>query len=187
MKICPSLLRFLSRLLTYGWRKIIFNRTSAGAENTLITVQLQLYYFRNIKLVLHPTLTHLQGHKRSSALACRDASWALSVAEHAQHVSVSLNILRFMSAEGSTCCWKDSVQLRSECLVSGLECICLRGLSMADIFLDTGLRRVASFPWAANWKVWVISSPWSVTQTWRPSPLPQRDPPSKQNRPSTTP
>lgn len=137
--------------------------------------------------VLHSTRTHLQGHSRSSALGCRDVSCALSVAEHAQQLSVSQNRLRVMSAEGSTCCWKDSVQLRSECLVSGLECICLRGLSMADIFLDTGLRRVASFPWAANWKVWVISSPWSVTQTWRPSPLPQRDPPSKQNRPSTTP
>lgn len=131
--------------------------------------------------------THLQGHRRSSALGCLEASWALSVAQHEQQGSASQSRLRVVSPEGSTCCWKDSVQVRSECLVSALECICLRGLSMDDIFLDTGLRRVASFPWAASWKVWVISSPWSVTQTWRPSPLPQRDPPSKQNRPSTTP
>jgi hypothetical protein len=129
--------------------------------------------------------THLQGHSRSSALGCRDALWTLSVAEHAQQGSPSLpqKRLRVMSVEGNTCCWNDSVQLRSD----NLDCICLRGLSIADIFLDTGLRREASLPWAASWKVWVISSPWSVTQTWRPSPLPQRDPPSKQKRPSTTP
>lgn len=140
---------------------------------------------RVLKHVRTSHLSHLQGQSKSSALGCRDALRTLSVAEHAQQGSPSLlqNRLRVMSADGSTCCWKDSVQLRSECL----EWICLRGLSMADIFLDTGLRLVDSFPWAASWKVWVISTPWSVTQTWRPSPLPQRDPPSKQNRPSTTP
>ena len=132
---------------------------------------------------------YLHGHRRSSALGCLEASWTLSVAEHPQQGSASLPQyrLRVISPDTPTCCWNDSVQLRSECLVSGRECICLRGLSIADIFLDTGLLRVASFPWAANWNVWVISSDWSVTHTCRPSPLPHRDPPSKQNRPSTTP
>lgn len=43
------------------------------------------------------------------------------------------------------------------------------------------------FPSAANWKVRAISSPWSDTRTYSPSPRPQREPPSKQNRLSTTP
>lgn len=44
-----------------------------------------------------------------------------------------------------------------------------------------------SFPSAANWKVRAISSPWSDTRTYNPSPRPQREPPSKQNLLSTTP
>lgn len=44
-----------------------------------------------------------------------------------------------------------------------------------------------SFPSAANWKVRAISSPWSDTRTYKPSPRPQREPPSKQNLLSTTP
>lgn len=56
------------------------------------------------------------------------------------------------------------------------------------MFLETGLLlEVCNCPAAASLSVVEISSPWSVSRTCNPSPLPHLDPPSKQNLPSTTP
>lgn len=62
-----------------------------------------------------------------------------------------------------------------------------RLLLLPEALLEAGLFLEDSFPSAARRKVLVISLPWSVTKTYNPSPLPQRDPPSKQNLDSTTP
>lgn len=59
---------------------------------------------------------------------------------------------------------------------------------LPDIFLEEDLRRVESNrPSEAAWSVLVISSAWSVISTYKPSPFPHLEPPSKQNLPSTTP
>lgn len=61
-------------------------------------------------------------------------------------------------------------------------------LFLPDIFLETGLLLdECRLPVEATFSVDVISSPWSVSSTYRPSPLMHLEPPSKQNLPSTTP
>lgn len=62
-----------------------------------------------------------------------------------------------------------------------------RLLLLPEALLEEGRFLEDSFPSAARRKVLVISLPWSDTKTYNPSPLPQRDPPSKQNLDSTTP
>lgn len=61
-------------------------------------------------------------------------------------------------------------------------------IRLPDIFLDTGLfLEACKLPVEAAWRAAIISSPWSANNMYNPSPLRQREPPSKQNLPSTTP
>jgi len=60
-------------------------------------------------------------------------------------------------------------------------------LFLPDIFLESNLFLVASLLSAAKFMHLVMSSPWSVKHTNKPSPLPHLEPPSKQNRFSITP
>lgn len=55
------------------------------------------------------------------------------------------------------------------------------------MFLATGRFLVKSLPSDARWNALAKSSGLSDTRMYSPSPLPQREPPSKQNFPSTTP
>lgn len=60
-------------------------------------------------------------------------------------------------------------------------------VTLPDMFRATGRFLVNSLPSDARWNALARSSGLSDTRMYSPSPLPQREPPSKQNFPSTTP